>query len=146
MKLLVCVHNSFRLSIISFSNPISDPNPAAHSKPSITLEHQHQTFSSNAAIHLKPNFSLCNSELTPRPQLSPKDPQDKHPNNTNNTQATQQRHTFANTKIDKQRSPKQNTPTSERRSQEIIPRKQGRSVLRIRQWDIDEDTLHHDED
>ena len=97
------------------------------------------------ASYVEPPRS-SNRELTPRPQLRSHEVKRKHSNYAERAQASQETNPPSNPQVDEQRPSEQDTSTSERRSEEVIPGKQRSCILRVAERDIDKDALHDDKD
>ena len=67
-----------------------------------------------------PNPSLCLRKLTPRPQLGPHEIQRKDAKHPQETQPSQHTDALPDAHVQKQRSPKQDTPTRESGPEEIV--------------------------
>lgn len=91
-------------------------------------------------------LSLLGSEPRPSPQLLPKEVQRVHAPNAPTSQASHERNAPINAEVGVEGCREVNRATSQRRAGKVVASEQRRRVLRIREREVEEDTLDDQED
>lgn len=84
-------------------------------------------------------------ELAPLPHLLPVDKQIPEANRPKHTQTSQQAATLGDTHVQVQRPPEQNSGCGKGAPQSVIRSKKARGILRVAEWQVDEDAETDDE-
>ena len=78
---------------------------------------------------------------TPRSQRGPKLVQGHNARNSTNSQSGQQSNPSPHPEVQEQRPREQYRARRQRTAEEVVAGEETRSVLRVRQWDVDKDAL-----